>query len=59
MSLQVIEVINSQVIPIIRRSALSGFAIFNTELPVFFDRPGAPQMLADILAERGYFVYWQ
>ncbi|CAI6012956.1 unnamed protein product [Closterium sp. NIES-65] len=56
---EVIAVIDSQVIPIIRRSALSGFAIFNTELPVFFDRPGAPQMLADILAERGYFVYWQ
>ncbi|GJP55376.1 hypothetical protein CLOM_g14341 [Closterium sp. NIES-68] len=56
---EVIAVIDSQVIPIIRRSALSGFAIFNTELPVFFDQPGAPQMLADILAERGYFVYWQ
>ncbi|CAI5514650.1 unnamed protein product [Closterium sp. Naga37s-1] len=37
---EVIAVIDSQVIPIIRRSALSGFAIFNTELPVFFDRPG-------------------
>ncbi|GJP61673.1 hypothetical protein CLOP_g18823 [Closterium sp. NIES-67] len=56
---EVVAVIDSQVIPIIRRSALSGFAIFNTELPVFFDQPGAPQMLADILAERGYFVYWQ
>ncbi|CAI5536790.1 unnamed protein product [Closterium sp. Naga37s-1] len=38
--IEVIAVIDSQVIPIIRRSALSGFAIFNTELPVFFDRPG-------------------
>eukprot|EP00475_Leptophrys_vorax_P036007 TRINITY_DN6011_c0_g2_i1.p1 TRINITY_DN6011_c0_g2~~TRINITY_DN6011_c0_g2_i1.p1 ORF type:complete len:309 (-),score=6.88 TRINITY_DN6011_c0_g2_i1:8-910(-) len=56
---QVIALIDGEVMPIIRRSALSGFAIYITESSVFFDKPGAPQMLADILAERGYFVNWQ
>lgn len=56
---KVIEVICEDIVPIIRRCALAGVAVYNTERPIFFVRPMAAEMLADILSERGYAVTWQ
>eukprot|EP00897_Mesotaenium_endlicherianum_P009856 jgi/Mesen1/889/ME000115S00015 len=56
---QVIDIISEDIVPIIRRCALAGIAVYNTERTIFFEKPEAAEMLADILSERGYYVTWQ
>lgn len=48
-----VEIINEKFTPIIKRHALSGRSIVNTEDPLF-DNPLALHMLIDIFSERGY-----
>ncbi|MBX3419434.1 MAG: nucleoside monophosphate kinase [Pirellulaceae bacterium] len=50
---QVLDVIHERFLPIIRRHALAGHAIVNTEHPIF-ERPTALAMLIDVFAERGF-----
>lgn len=50
---RVVELISSKFMPIIKRHALSGRAIVNSEDPVF-DEPMALAMLIDIFSERGF-----
>lgn len=50
---QVLGVIQERFLPIIRRHALTGHAIVNTEHPIF-ERPMALAMLIDVFAERGF-----
>jgi hypothetical protein len=55
----VIDIIEHDVIPVIRKCALAGVALYNTEQELFFAHPQAAEMLADVLSERGYYVTWQ
>lgn len=50
---QVIRIIEERFMPIVRRHAIAGLAIVNSEDPVF-DQPLALAMVIDIFAERGY-----
>lgn len=50
---RVVDLINNKFIPIIRRHAISGVAIINTESTVFED-PIALTILLDVFSERGY-----
>ena len=50
---RIVEIIDSKFMPIIKRHALSGRSIVNTEDPVFED-PLALFMLIDIFSERGF-----
>eukprot|EP00850_Spirogloea_muscicola_P023273 SM000343S12829 [mRNA] locus=s343:91292:94665:- [translate_table: standard] len=56
---KVVDIIDEDIVPIIRRCALAGVAVYNTEKPVLVSDPMAAEMLADILSERGYAVTWQ
>jgi adenylate kinase len=49
----VIELIENRFIPIVRRHAIPGLAVVNSEDPVF-DEPLALAILIDVFAERGY-----
>ena len=49
----VVAVIEKKMMPIIKRHAISGLALVNTEDPLF-DDPLALAMLIDIFSERGY-----
>ncbi|HTT56476.1 MAG TPA: nucleoside monophosphate kinase [Opitutaceae bacterium] len=49
----VVAVIEKKMMPIIKRHAISGLALINTEDPLF-DDPLALAMLIDIFSERGY-----
>jgi len=49
----VVAVIGKKMMPIIKRHAISGLALVNTEDPLF-DDPLALAMLIDIFSERGY-----
>lgn len=57
--MQVIDIVEHEVIPVVRRCALAGVALYNTERPFFLEHPEASEMLADVLSERGYYVTWQ
>ncbi len=50
---KVIHIINDRFMPIIIRHALVGWAIVNSEDPIF-ERPSALAMLIDIFSERGF-----
>ncbi|MGB0460322.1 MAG: nucleoside monophosphate kinase [Opitutales bacterium] len=50
---EVVEVIISDFIPIVKLHAISGTAVINSEHPVF-GKPKALEMLIDIFSERGY-----
>lgn len=50
---RVVDLINSKFIPIIRRHAISGAAIINSENNVF-EEPIALTILLDVFSERGY-----
>ncbi len=50
---RVVDLINSKFIPIIRRHAISGTAIINSENNVF-EEPIALTILLDVFSERGY-----
>jgi len=50
---KVVEFVEKKIIPIVRRHAISGTALVNTEEPVLED-PVALAMLIDIFSERGY-----
>jgi adenylate kinase len=49
----VTQFIESKIIPIVIRHAISGVALINTENPVL-DDPAALAMLIDVFSERGY-----
>ena len=51
--LQVVEIMEHQFIPIVRRHAISGLTYINSE-DSLFDDPAAIAMLIDIFSERGY-----
>ncbi|MBT6957847.1 MAG: nucleoside monophosphate kinase, partial [Opitutae bacterium] len=51
--LQVVEIMEHQFIPIVRRHAISGLTYINSE-DSLFDDPAAISMLIDIFSERGY-----
>jgi adenylate kinase len=50
---QVIDFIARKVMPIVRRHAIAGMSLINTEDPLF-ENPLALAMLIDVLSERGY-----
>lgn len=50
---QVIRIIEERFLPIVRRHAIAGMAVVNSEDPVF-DEPLALAMVIDIFAERGF-----
>jgi adenylate kinase len=50
---QMVELVSSKFMPIIKRHALSGRAYVNSEDPIF-DEPLAIPMLIDLFSERGY-----
>ena len=50
---EVVEVIISDFMPIVKLHAISGTAVINSENPVFI-KPKALEMLIDIFSERGY-----
>ncbi len=52
---QVLDIIQERFLPIIKRHALTGHAIVNTEHPIF-ERSTALAMLIDVFAERGFQV---
>lgn len=50
---KVIDIVERKIFPVIRRHAITGIAIVNSEDPVF-DDPRALAMLIDIFSERGF-----
>ncbi len=50
---RVVTIVMEKFMPIVQRHAISGYALVNTEDPVF-DHPLASAMLLDIFSERGY-----
>lgn len=50
---QVVEFISRKTMPIVKRHAISGMAMINTEDPLF-DAPMAIAMLIDVFSERGF-----
>lgn len=50
---RVVDVIKSDFMPIIKRHAISGTAVINSE-EMIFEQPEALSMLIDIFSERGY-----
>jgi adenylate kinase len=50
---RVVNIIETKIVPIVRRHALSGMTMFNSEDPIFEDSL-ALTMLIDIFSERGY-----
>lgn len=49
----VLELIQKKILPVVKRHAISGIAMFNTEDPLLHD-PLAVAMLIDVFSERGY-----
>eukprot|EP00899_Mesostigma_viride_P014321 jgi/Mesvir1/22890/Mv19413-RA.1 len=56
---RVLSVLQEELMPMLRRCALSGMAIWSTEAPLFSECSFAPDMLMDVLTERGYTVTWR
>ena len=52
--LQVIEVIDTEALPILKRCSLAGHAELKTHNPLFSNFPIAADMLMDILTDRGF-----
>eukprot|EP00898_Chlorokybus_atmophyticus_P001305 jgi/Chlat1/2175/Chrsp17S02853 len=55
----VVKIIHAEVLPILRKSALGGSAVYSTEAEFFKHNAHAADMLADILSERGFSVTWR
>lgn len=51
-----IEVINSEAVPLLKRCSLAGHAELKTHNPLFVEHPKASDMLIDILTDRGFSV---
>lgn len=52
--MQVIEVIDNEALPILKRCSLAGHAELKTHNPLFSKYPIAADMLMDILTDRGF-----
>lgn len=52
--MQVIEVIDNEALPILKRCSLAGHAELKTHNPLFSQYPIAADMLMDILTDRGF-----
>ena len=53
---QVIEIISTEAVPLLKRCSLAGHAELKTHNPLFVDHPRASDMLIDILTDRGFSV---
>lgn len=54
--MQVLQVIDDEAVPLLRRCSLSGNADLLTHNALFSQQPLAVDMLIDILTDRGFFV---
>jgi hypothetical protein len=54
--LQVIQVIDDEAVPLLKRCSLAGHAQLKTRNPIFGEHPQAADMLIDILTDRGFSV---
>ena len=54
--MQVLQVIDNEAVPLLRRCSLSGNADLLTHNALFSQHPLAVDMLIDILTDRGFFV---
>lgn len=54
LNLQVIEVINTEALPLLKRCSLAGHAELKTHNPIFSEHPLAADMLMDVLTDRGF-----
>ena len=52
--MQVIEVINTEALPLLKRCSLAGHAELKTHNSLFSEHPLAADMLMDILTDRGF-----
>ena len=52
--MQVIEVINTEALPLLKRCSLSGHAELKTHNSIFTEHPLAADMLMDVLTDRGF-----
>ena len=53
---QVIQVIDDEAVPLLKRCSLAGHAQLKTSNPIFGEHPQAADMLIDILTDRGFSV---
>ncbi len=53
---QVIEVIDEEAVPLLKRCSLAGHAQLKTTNALFGEQPQASDMLIDILTDRGFSV---
>ena len=52
----VVALIDAQLLPVLRRAALAGRAVFTTDAAVLMQHPEAAEMLVDVLSDRGFAV---
>ncbi|KAF5837183.1 hypothetical protein DUNSADRAFT_4743 [Dunaliella salina] len=53
---QVIDVITTEIMPVLRESGMAGRVEYVSQLPLFTDNPRAAMMLIDVLTDRGFSV---
>lgn len=52
----VMDILTTEVVPLLQRGGLAGRAHFSTEAKIFSEQPRAVQMVIDVLSDRGYHV---